>query len=197
MKTIQKILAPDLPAPVGTALGTAFGTDIILAATPADGMVYDLVLLCTDRNAVDVPPGVPVLRQFFKTPQRLGAIMRQIRQILADPVLYLDDIIIADCTFQPQEKMLLTPQAAVSLTDKEVEILAYLIRRRGATVSRDDLLKDVWRYQAGVDTHTLETHIYRLRQKTSGIPALADALSTDEDGGYRFVMPSGTPSAVP
>jgi DNA-binding response OmpR family regulator len=93
--------------------------------------------------------------------------------------------------------MLLTPRSAVSLTDKEVEILAYLIRRRGATVSRDDLLKDVWRYQAGVDTHTLETHIYRLRQKISGMPALTNALSTDEDGGYRFVMPSGPSAATP
>lgn len=191
MKTIQKILAPDLPLPVATALETAFGGQVTLLPAPAAETAYDLILLCAAAKTQDLPPAVPVLRQSFKTPQRLGAVMRQIRQILNDPVLYLDDIAIGDCSFLPQEKTLQTPDGSVSLTDKEVEILAYLIRRRGGTVSRDDLLRDVWRYQTGVDTHTLETHIYRLRQKTASIPALAAALSTDEDGGYRFVMPQG------
>jgi len=188
MKTIQKILAPDLPAPVMAALGAAFGGDVRLAAEADAQTVYDLVLLCRD-TVENLPPAVPVLRLAFQTRQRLGAVMRQIRQMLNDPVLYLDDIALGDCSFQPQDKTLQTPDGSVSLTDKEVEILAYLIRRRGVAVSRDDLLRDVWRYQAGVDTHTLETHIYRLRQKTAGIPALAESLSTDGDGGYRFVMP--------
>jgi len=190
MKTIQKILAPDLPAPVAAALADAFRGDVGFDAQAKAETVYDLVLLCTETAAA-LPPAVPVLRQSFKTRQRLGAVMRQIRQILNDPVLYLDDITLGDCSFQPQEKALHTPAGAASLTDKEVEILAYLIRRRGAAVSREDLLRDVWRYQSGVDTHTLETHIYRLRQKMAGMPALSQALSTDEDGGYRFIMPEG------
>jgi len=185
---MHQILAPDLPEAVAAALHSAAGGDMVLATAAEKNAVYDLVLLSSAGDA-DMPPGVPVLRQAFRPPQRLGTLLRQIRQILNDPVLYLDDIPIADCLFRPQDKNLITPDGPVGLTDKEVEILAYLIRRRGATVSRDDLLKDVWRYQAGVDTHTLETHIYRLRQKTSGIPSLADALSTDEDGGYRFIMP--------
>lgn len=188
MKTIQKIMAIGLPVPVETALRAALDPAVLLETAAADGMIVDLVLICGDTDAA-APPAVPVLRQSFKTPQRLGILLRRIRQILNDPVLYLDDMALGTCLFQPQEKNLHTGAGDIALTDKEVEILAYLIRRNGKTVSRDDLLKDVWRYQPDVDTHTLETHIYRLRQKLSGIEALKNGLSTDEDGGYRFVTP--------
>ena len=188
LKTIPKIMAIGLPAPVEAALRTALeSTALLETETPTD-TIYDMVLICAGKPANPLP-GVPVLRQSFKTPQRLGTVLRRIRQILADPVLYLDDIALGTCLLQPQEKILRSDNGDVALTDKEVEILAYLICRHGTTVSRDDLLKDVWRYQPDVDTHTLETHIYRLRQKLSGIDILKNALSTDEDGGYRFVIP--------
>jgi DNA-binding response OmpR family regulator len=76
----------------------------------------------------------------------------------------------------------------IALTDREVDILAYLVRHRQAPVSRDMLLKNVWQYQEGVDTHTLETHIYRLRQK---IEASADEprLLLTVEGGYRLHLP--------
>ena len=190
MKTIQKIMAVGLPAPVTAALRTALGPELSLETGAAGaGTDCDLFLLGDGGQDIPVLPGVPVLRQSFKTPQRLGTVLRRIRQILNDPVLYLDDIALGSCLFQPQEKNLQTPAGDIALTDKEVEILAYLIRRNTQTVSRDNLLKDVWRYQADVDTHTLETHIYRLRQKISSIEPLKNALSTDEDGGYRFVIP--------
>lgn len=190
MKTVQKIKAIDMPDPVAAALRAALGDAVLLEtdAPDAESAACDLLLVCGD-HAHPAPPAVPVLRQSFTPPQRLGTVLRRIRQILNDPVLYLDDIAIGDCLFQPQEKNLHTAAGDISLTDKEVEILAYLVRRTGTTVSRDDLLKDVWRYQPDVDTHTLETHIYRLRQKISGSADLKNALSTDEDGGYRFKMP--------
>jgi DNA-binding response OmpR family regulator len=74
----------------------------------------------------------------------------------------------------------------VRLTEKETNILKFLYRSPDGVVPRDVLLHEVWGYNAGVTTHTLETHIYRLRQKIEPDPAQARLLVT-ESGGYRLV----------
>src|SRR3546814_3261473 len=74
----------------------------------------------------------------------------------------------------------------VRLTEKETSILKYLYRSGDAVVGRDKLLGEVWGYNAGVTTHTLETHVYRLRQKIEEDPSAAEILVT-EPGGYRMV----------
>jgi DNA-binding response OmpR family regulator len=73
----------------------------------------------------------------------------------------------------------------VRLTEKETNILKYLYRAGSKPVSREELLTEVWGYNAGVTTHTLETHVYRLRQKIEPDPAMAKILIT-EMGGYRL-----------
>ena len=70
--------------------------------------------------------------------------------------------------------------------DKETSILKYLYRQGPKTITRDVLLKEVWGYNNRVTTHTLETHIYRLRQKIERDPSNARLLVTEE-GGYRLV----------
>jgi len=72
------------------------------------------------------------------------------------------------------------------LTDKETAILKYLYRAGDRIVGRDVLLDEVWGYNANVTTHTLETHVYRLRQKIEPDPSSAQILVT-EPGGYRLV----------
>ncbi|MCZ6522531.1 MAG: helix-turn-helix domain-containing protein, partial [Alphaproteobacteria bacterium] len=74
----------------------------------------------------------------------------------------------------------------VRLTEKETAILKYLYRAGDKVVGREVLLNEVWGYNAGVTTHTLETHIYRLRQKIERDPSNARLLIT-EPGGYRLV----------
>ena len=90
-------------------------------------------------------------------------------------------------TFRPASKLLLTPKGGkVRLTEKETAILRYLYRAGQKPVSRETLLQEVWGYNSGVTTHTLETHIYRLRQKVekdAGAPAILVA----EAGGYKLV----------
>jgi DNA-binding response OmpR family regulator len=89
--------------------------------------------------------------------------------------------------FKPAAKMLLDERGSkIRLTEKETSILKFLYRAGEKVVSRDVLLHEVWGYNAGVTTHTLETHIYRLRQKIEKDPSNAEILVT-ETGGYKLV----------
>jgi DNA-binding response OmpR family regulator len=97
-------------------------------------------------------------------------------------------------TFRPAGK-LLQDQARgrrIRLTEKEAAILKFLYRAGTHAVGRQVLLNEVWGYNASVTTHTLETHIYRLRQKIEPDPANARLLIT-EGGGYRL-DPEGVPA---
>jgi DNA-binding response OmpR family regulator len=89
-------------------------------------------------------------------------------------------------TFRPSAKQLTDAKGKrIRLTEKETNILKFLYRS-GETVPRDTLLHEVWGYNPAVTTHTLETHIYRLRQKIEANPAQAQLLVT-ESGGYRLM----------
>ncbi|MDE2487474.1 MAG: response regulator transcription factor [Alphaproteobacteria bacterium] len=88
--------------------------------------------------------------------------------------------------FRPAAKLLVDEnQRKIRLTEKETNILKYLYRAGEKPVSREELLAEVWGYNAGVTTHTLETHVYRLRQKIEDDPANARLLLT-EAGGYKL-----------
>lgn len=90
-------------------------------------------------------------------------------------------------TFRPSQKLMTDQKGQkIRLTDKETNILKYLYRAGDKVIGRDTLLHEVWGYNAGVTTHTLETHIYRLRQKIEPNPSQASLLVT-EAGGYRLV----------
>ena len=89
-------------------------------------------------------------------------------------------------TFRPSAKLLVDGKGGkVRLTEKETSILKFLYRAGDKVITRDVLLHEVWGYNAGITTHTLETHIYRLRQKIEPDPGNARLLVTDA-GGYRL-----------
>ena len=120
----------------------------------------------------------------FKFPVLLARIRAQLRQHeqSEDAVFQLGPY-----TFKPSMKILIdSDDRKVRLTEKETNILKYLYRATDNVVPRDVLLHEVWGYNAGVTTHTLETHIYRLRQKIEPDPGNARLLVT-ESGGYRLM----------
>lgn len=89
--------------------------------------------------------------------------------------------------FKPSQKLLtLENGQKIRLTEKEASIIRYLYRAGQKVVTRDVLLEEVWGYNSGVTTHTLETHVYRLRQKIERDPSNAEILVT-ENGGYKIV----------
>ena len=98
-------------------------------------------------------------------------------------------LIIGPYAFHPTEKIMIDSangDRKIKLTEKETEMLRYLFRVGGAIIGRDVLLNEVWGYNSGVTTHTLETHVYRLRQKIERDPSNAEILVT-EPGGYRLI----------
>lgn len=110
---------------------------------------------------------------------RLRAHLRQHRQ--SDDAVFA----VGPYRFVPASKMLEEASGRkIRLTEKEAAILKYLYRQ-GRAVDRDTLLHEVWGYNAAVSTHTLETHIYRLRQKIEPVSGETTLLLTEE-GGYRL-----------
>jgi DNA-binding response OmpR family regulator len=94
---------------------------------------------------------------------------------------------IGSYTFRPSAKSLANPKKKqrIRLTNKEVELLKFLYRTENCVVSRQSLLDEVWGYHTGATTHTLETHIYRLRQKIEVDPTVCRLLVT-MPGGYQL-----------
>ncbi len=120
----------------------------------------------------------------FKFAVLLARIRAQLRQYEAS-----EDAIfqIGPYTFRPGSKLLMSEKGSkLKLTEKETAILRYLYRAGQKVVGRDTLLQEVWGYNANVTTHTLETHIYRLRQKIETDPSRARILVT-EPGGYKLM----------
>ena len=93
---------------------------------------------------------------------------------------------IGNYIFKPNSKILESnKKISIRLTEKENNILKFLYKHIGNIVSRETLLHEVWGYNSKVTTHTLETHIYRLRQKIEDDPSEACLLIT-ETGGYKL-----------
>ncbi|MFD2236477.1 response regulator transcription factor [Aureimonas populi] len=89
--------------------------------------------------------------------------------------------------FRPSQKALTDEKGGkIRLTEKETAIIRYLYRADRRVVTRDVLLEEVWGYNSGVTTHTLETHVYRLRQKIEPDPSNARLIVT-ESGGYKLM----------
>jgi len=125
---------------------------------------------------------------YVSKPFRIGVLLARIRAQLRQHEQSEDAIFtIGPYSFQPSKKLLVQKEneQKIRLTEKETSILKYLYRAGQKVVSRDILLNEVWGYNAEVTTHTLETHIYRLRQKIELDPSSAAILVT-ETGGYRL-----------
>lgn len=125
---------------------------------------------------------------YITKPFRFAVLLARIRAQLRQHEASEDAVfVVGPYSFRPSSKLLMTPKGGkVRLTEKETAILRYLYRAGQKPVSRETLLQEVWGYNSGVTTHTLETHIYRLRQKVEK-DAGAPAILVTEAGGYKLV----------
>lgn len=126
---------------------------------------------------------------YITKPFRIGILVARMRAQIRQHEQSEDAVFnVGPYVFRPGAKLLTEEEGGrkVRLTEKETSVLRYLYRAGSQAVSRDTLLSEVWGYNAGVTTHTLETHIYRLRQKIERDPSRARILIT-EPGGYRLI----------
>jgi DNA-binding response OmpR family regulator len=125
---------------------------------------------------------------YVTKPFRFAVLLARIRTQLRQHEASEDAIFaIGPFTFWPGSKLLLNQAGSkLRLTEKETSILRYLYRAGERPASRERLLQEVWGYNSGVTTHTLETHIYRLRQKIEK-DAAAPAILVTAAGGYKLV----------
>ena len=152
------------------------------------GVTCPIVLLTAAASDADTIQGLASgANDYVTKPFRFAVLMARVHAHLrshdrSEEAMYR----IGPYTFRPSAKLLLDEKSRkIRLTEKETNILKYLYRC-GDTVPRETLLNEVWGYNPAVTTHTLETHIYRLRQKIEENPGEARILVT-ESGGYRLM----------
>jgi len=153
-----------------------------------DGFKSPIIMLTGQTSDADTVLGLESgANDYVSKPFRFAVLLARIRAQLRQHEASDDAVFkIGDYTFRPSSKMLVNDKGGkLRLTEKETAILRFLHRASHQVVSRETLLREVWGYNANVTTHTLETHIYRLRQKIERDPATAQLLVT-ESGGYKL-----------
>lgn len=161
------------------------------------GVKVPIIILTGSDEESDVVRGLDAgANDYIAKPFRLAELLARVRAQLRIFENSEDAVFtIGPYTFRPSAKILEdVRKRRIRLTEKEAAILKFLYRAGTRPVARQVLLNEVWGYNAAVTTHTLETHIYRLRQKIEPDPSHARLLVT-EGGGYRL-DPEGLP-AVP
>ena len=151
------------------------------------GFKNPIIMLITQSDASNVDNKLTIeaneyIIKPFKYPALLKSIELQLRQFGKTEDAQHN---IGSYIFKPNSKVLESKNKSIRLTEKENDILKFLYQNLKTIVSREILLHEVWGYNSKVTTHTLETHIYRLRQKIEIDPANACFLIT-ETGGYRL-----------
>jgi DNA-binding response OmpR family regulator len=152
------------------------------------GFKGPIVMLTGQTSDADTILGLDAgANDYITKPFKLAVLLARIRAQLRQHEQSEDAVFaIGPYSFRPASKLLVSANGKkIRLTEKETSILKYLYRAGDRVVTRDVLLHEVWGYNAGVTTHTLETHIYRLRQKIEEDPSQSEILIT-ETGGYRL-----------
>jgi DNA-binding response OmpR family regulator len=154
------------------------------------GISAPIVMLTAADSEGDTVMGLDAgANDYVTKPFRLNVLLARLRAHLRQSD-HRDDAVFAigPYTFQPGAKLMTdqTKRKKVRLTEKETAILRYLYHAGDRAIGRATLLGEVWGYNAAVTTHTLETHVYRLRQKIERDPTNAEILVT-EPGGYRLL----------
>lgn len=153
------------------------------------GFKAPIIMLTGNDSDADTILGLDAgANDYITKPFRFAVLLARIRAQLRQHEQSEDAVFtIGKYIFKPASKLLVDEKGSkIRLTEKETSILKYLYRAGEKVVTRDILLLEVWGYNAGVTTHTLETHIYRLRQKIERDPSNAELLVT-ETGGYKLI----------
>lgn len=156
----------------------------------AKGVQAPIVMLTAADDEKDTIEGLDAgATDYVTKPFKLGVLLARLRAHIRQFEMSDDAMLrIGRFGFQPGQRKLVEDggKNTIRLTDKEAQILKYLYFQGPEPVSRESLLGEVWGYNASVTTHTLETHVYRLRQKIERDPENPAYLRTVWGEGYLF-----------
>ncbi len=155
----------------------------------ANGFKAPIIMLTAHDTDSDTIMGLEAgANDYVIKPFRFAVLLARLRAQMRSHEASEDAVFaIGPYSFRPGAKLLVTERGSkIRLTEKETAILRYLYRAGKTPVARETLLQEVWGYNSGVTTHTLETHIYRLRQKIEPDPSAPTLLAT-QAGGYKLV----------
>jgi DNA-binding response OmpR family regulator len=117
----------------------------------------------------------------------LQTVMDRINIALADPPTPVEHVVIGSITIDFVRRRVTAPDRSIHLTTQEFDVMRYLVMRRNEVVSRDDLLRDVWKYGDAPLTRSVDNAIARLRKKIEPCPQNPTFIHTVHRDGYRFV----------
>lgn len=183
MKNSNKhILVKDLPSCIGAALkehiNNILGLEMI--EKTEEGIKASVVITASlNRESFSIPRISISLEEKI----RMGELLLKLYQMLKQPWFYVESIKLRGLVFKPKDKIIEnTHGKEISLTDREIDLLYYMSQKAGEVINKERLLQDIWNYKNELDTHTLETHIYRLRQKLD--EAGESRILTTQESGY-------------
>ena len=157
--------------------------------------MLNVPLMAFTKNGYYIKPSVIqqfLLNKTIAKPFKMSRLTDEIDRLLAergDKLMVPTRI--GKYLFLEDESLLVGPDYSkkIRLTEKETAILIRLSAANGESVSRKTLLEEVWGYKTGINSHTLETHIYRLRKKIEELGSSSSFLKTSRDG-YKLLFNS-------
>ncbi|MEJ2239197.1 MAG: response regulator transcription factor [Gemmatimonadales bacterium] len=164
----------------------------VLRAARGEGMTMPVLILTARGEEADKVLGLDCgaddyVTKPFGTLELLARVRAQLRRSQLGPAE--DDVLkeqFGDIEVDGAAHTVTRAGTLVSLTPKEFDLLVALVRRRGAAATREDLLKEVWQYEDGVMTRTVDIHIAELRRKLETNPARPQHILTVRKVGYRL-----------
>ncbi len=177
-----RVLSIASEAALLAAIGT--GAEAVLIDGPAGdlpaevraaGLIGPIFVL---DNGESVPGAIAMAR-----PLRLAAVLARLAQPNGAAI---DGVPVGRWQVDTAQRALCIGSECERLTDREFDILKVLLEQRGQPLPREALLQAIWHYHPEADSHTVETHIWRLRQKLEADPAAPEHLVTEAEG-YRLI----------
>ena len=125
----------------------------------------------------------------LEKPFKVSHLLKELEKLLSTNSFQNSDIfLMKDLKFLPYEKVLinLNSKNKEHLTEKENKLLLFLCNNKNIEITKNDLLSSIWGFSGSINTHTLETHIYRLKQKLYKLEPKSSFLLSNNNGLYNL-----------
>ena len=155
------------------------------------GLITPILMLTARGQTVDKVLGLKIgaddyLTKPFEMMELMARIEALLRRAPAKPAAQQAVMRIGSLTIDLRGTTVLRDRSPVRLSAREFQLLRYFVEHRGATLSRDLILKDVWGYSADTFTRTVDVHVASLRQKLEKDPKQPELILTVQGLGYKF-----------